>query len=138
MDCARSLTSRVAGCLYQTRAERIRFFLGRTARCGEAGGQDVLADGGGDPGGGGLDGGAGRGIGAGRGRARRGRGPEDVFPDSVGHPGGGFPDRVARQMGVARGGLDPRVAEQPGDRGQAFAERERAAGEGMANIVYSI
>ncbi len=138
MDCAQSVTRRVAGCLYQTRAERIGFFWRRTGRCGEAGGQDVLADGGGDPGGGGLEGGAGFGVRTGRGRAGRGRGREDVFPDTGGHPGGGFPYCVARQMGIARGGLDPRVAEQPGDRGQAFAERERAAGEGMANIVYLI
>ena len=69
----------------------------------------------------------GAGSGPGRGRARRGRGPEDVFPDSVGHPGGGFPYCVARQMGVARGGLDPRVARAAG-RSRAGFRRARARG----------
>ena len=69
------------------------------------------------------------------GRAGRRRGKEDVLADPGGDARCGLPDRVAPQMGVARRGLDPRVAEQAGDRGQAFAERQRAAGEGVAQIM---
>ena len=40
-------------------------------------------------------------------------------------------DRVLRQMGVARRGLDVAVAEQPTDQWKGLAERQRAGREGV-------
>ena len=60
---------------------------------------------------------------------------EQIGGDVRGHPGGRLAHPAAREMGVAGRGLHPRVAEQPGDGGQALAERQRARGEGVAQIV---
>ena len=43
--------------------------------------------------------------------------------------------RVPNQMSVTRRARDIRVAEQPPDYGQALAERERPAREGMAEVM---
>ena len=56
---------------------------------------------------------------------------EDVGGDADGDPLGGFPHRVARKMGVARGGFDPAVAEETANDRQALAERERPRGEAV-------
>ena len=74
-------------------------------------------------------------------RQARGRGilprrpRQYVAADIRGHPGGRLLHGIAREMGVARCGLHPGMAEQPGDRRQALAERQRAAGEGVAEVV---
>ena len=54
---------------------------------------------------------------------------EDVGGDADGDPFGGFPHRVARKMGVARGRLDPAVTEESADDREALTERERPRGE---------
>ena len=60
---------------------------------------------------------------------------EDVGGDADGDPLGGFPHRVARKMGVARGGFDPAVAEETADDRQALAERERPRGEAVPDVM---
>ena len=42
---------------------------------------------------------------------------ENVGPDAGGDLGGGGIDRIPGQMGIARRGLDPRMAEQLADHG---------------------
>ena len=60
---------------------------------------------------------------------------EDVGGDADGDAFGGFPDRVAREMGIARGRLHPAVTEQPADDRQALAERERPRGEAVPDVM---
>ena len=55
--------------------------------------------------------------------------------DSDGYPLGGFPDRVAVEMRIARGRLDPTVTEQSADDRQPVAERERPRGETVTQVV---
>ncbi len=49
---------------------------------------------------------------------------QDVFGDARGDPLGGFAHRIAREMGVARGGLDPRVTQEFSNHGEPLAERQ--------------
>ena len=57
---------------------------------------------------------------------------EEFGGDADGNPFGGFPDRIAREVCVARGGFDPAVPEEPADDRQALAERERPRGEAVS------
>ena len=59
----------------------------------------------------------------------------DIGGDADGDPLGGFPDRVARAVCVARGGLDPAVTEEPPDDRQAFAERQRSRSEAVPKVM---
>ena len=56
---------------------------------------------------------------------------QDIGRNADGDPFGGTLDRVAREMCVARGGLDAAVTEQAADDWQALAERERPRGEAV-------
>jgi len=49
--------------------------------------------------------------------------------------GGGLALRIAREMGVARGGLDPGVAQEFPYHGKPLAERQGARGERMPEVV---
>ena len=46
-------------------------------------------------------------------------------------PLSGFPDRIAREMCIARSRFDAAVTEEPADDRQALAERERPRGEAV-------
>ena len=62
---------------------------------------------------------------------------EDIGGDADGDPFGGIPDRVAREVCVARGEFDPAVKEKPANDRQTFAERERPRGKAAADVVNS-
>ena len=62
-------------------------------------------------------------------RRRHDVGGDAVGGDAVGHPGRRLAHLVAREMGVARRGLDLAVAQQPADRRQRLAEGQRARGK---------
>ena len=60
---------------------------------------------------------------------------EDIFGNTPGHLLGGLSYRIACEMRVARGGLDPRVAQELPYHGESFAERQGARGERMAQVM---
>ncbi len=60
---------------------------------------------------------------------------QQVFGDARGDPLGGLTHRIAREMRVARGGLDPRVAQELPDHGESLAERESPRCERMAQVM---
>ena len=60
---------------------------------------------------------------------------QDISGDADGDALSGFSYRVACEVRIARGGLDPAVTEQSADDRQALAERERPRGERVAQVV---
>ena len=56
-------------------------------------------------------------------------------PCDVGDTVCGGLEGIVGERGVAGGGLDLGVAEQLADHGQAFADRQPAAGEAVAQVV---
>ena len=42
---------------------------------------------------------------------------------------------IARQMGIARRGLDPRMAEQLADHGQTLTQRQGTRGKAVAQVM---
>ena len=63
-------------------------------------------------------------------------GRQEVGAEAACDAAGGVADRIAGEVGVAGGGLDLGVAEQPADHGQALAQRQGARREGVAYIMY--
>ena len=55
--------------------------------------------------------------------------------DAVAGAGGGGLLGVVHEMGVAGGGADLGMTENPADHRQALAERERAGGVGVSEIM---
>jgi len=70
-------------------------------------------------------------------RTLRAPGREDILCNPLGHSYGGVPDSVSGQVSVAGGGLDLGVAKELGDHRQALAQRQRAAGVGVAYTMYN-
>ena len=62
---------------------------------------------------------------------------QDISGYAVGDPLSGVMDRIARQMSVARRGLDVAVAEQLSDHRQSLPERQRTRSEAVAQVVSS-
>lgn len=55
--------------------------------------------------------------------------------DGIRHLVGGGADGIGLEVGIPRGGLYLRMAQQPPDHGQVRAKLERVRGEGMAQIM---
>ena len=60
---------------------------------------------------------------------------QDVGGDADSDPLGGFPDRVPREVRIARGRLDPAVTEEAADDRQALAERQRPRGKAVSDVM---
>ena len=60
---------------------------------------------------------------------------QDIRADTPSDKFRGLAHRIAREMRIARRGLDPGVAQEFSDHGQALAQRQGARGEGMPYII---
>ena len=62
---------------------------------------------------------------------------QNVGGDTDGDPLGGLFHRIAREVRIARGRLDPAMTEKASDDRQPLAERQRPRGEAVTDVVHA-